>query len=59
MITEDQKKLYFVPCKEVRIISVVANNYDEAVKTILKLHPLVCEYKTEDDNFAEWVKVND
>ena len=41
------------------IISAVANSYEEAVKIILKLHPLVCEYKTEDDNFAEWVKVDD
>lgn len=59
MITEDQKKLYLVPCKEVRIISAVANSYDEAVKIILKEHPLVREYKTEDDNFVKWVKVND
>lgn len=56
MITEEQKKLYFVPCKEVRIISTVANNYDEAVKKILIEHPLVCDYKVENDNFAEWVK---
>ena len=59
MITEPQQKLYFIPCKEVKIISKVADSYEEAVKIILKLHPLVCEYKTEDDNFAEWIKVNE
>lgn len=58
MITEKQQKLYFVPCKEVRIISAVANSYEEAVQIILKLHPLVCEYKTDSDNFTEWVKVD-
>lgn len=58
MITEPQKKLYFVPCKQVTIISAPAESYEEAVKIILKLHPLVCEYKTESDNFAEWVKVD-
>ena len=59
MITEPQKALYFVPCKEVKIFSAAANSYEEAVKIILKLNPLVCEYKTEDDNFAKWVKVDD
>lgn len=59
MIAEEQKKLYFVPCKKVTILSAVANSYDEAVKTILKEHPLVCEYKDESDNFTEWVKVNE
>lgn len=59
MIAEEQKKLYFVPCKQVTIISTDANSYDQAVEKILRLHPLVCEYKVEDDNFTEWVKVND
>lgn len=59
MITEKQKKLYFVPCKKVTILSAVANSYDEAVKKILIEHPLVIEYKSEDDNFVEWVKVNE
>ena len=57
MITEEQKKLYFVPCKKVTILSAVANSYEEAVQIILKEHPLVCDYKVENDNFAEWVKV--
>lgn len=59
MITEEQKKLYFVPCKKVTILSAVANSYEEAVKIILKEHPLVCDYKVENDNFAEWVKVDE
>lgn len=58
MITEPPKKLYFVPCKQVTIISTDANSYAEAVEKILRLHPLVCEYKVEDDNFAEWIKVD-
>ena len=57
MITEEQKKLYFVPCKKVTILSAVANSYDEAVKKILIEHPMVCDYKTESDNFVKWVKV--
>lgn len=57
MITDEQKKLYFVPCKKVTILSAVANSYEEAVKSILKEHPLVCDYKVENDNFAEWIKV--
>lgn len=56
MITEPQKKLYFVPCKKVTILSAVANSYEEAVKKILEEHPTVCDYKVESDNFAEWVK---
>lgn len=59
MITEEQKKLYFVPCKKVTILSAVANSYEEAVRIILREHPMVCDYKVESDNFAEWVKVND
>ena len=59
MITEEQKKLYFVPCKKVTILSAVANSYDEAVKKILIEHPMVCDYKTDSDNFEKWVKVND
>ena len=59
MITEEQKKLYFVPCKKVTILSAVANSYEEAVRIILREHPMVCDYKVESDNFAEWVKVNE
>lgn len=59
MITEPQKKMYFIPCKKVTILSAVANNYAEAVKEVLKEHPLVCEYKVEDDNFGEWIKVGE
>lgn len=59
MITEEQKKLYFVPCKKVTILSAVANSYEEAVRIILREHPMVCDYKVESDNFAEWIKVND
>lgn len=58
MITEPQQKLYFVPCKKVTILSTVANSYAEAVEKILVEHPTVCDYKTEDDNFVEWIKVN-
>lgn len=59
MITEPQKKMYFIPCKKVTILSAVANSYAEAVKEMLKEHPLVCEYKVEDDNFGEWIKVSE
>lgn len=59
MITEPQEKMYFVPCKKVTILSAVANSYEEAVKSILKEHPMVCDYKTESDNFAEWIKVDE
>lgn len=57
MISEPQKKMYFVPCKKVTIISTVANSYAEAVKEILEEYPMVCDYKVEDDGFAEWIKV--
>lgn len=57
MIAEPQKKMYFVPCKKVTILSAVANSYEEAVKKVLEEHPLVRDYKVEDDNFGEWVKV--
>lgn len=59
MITEPQKKMYFIPCKKVTILSAVANSYAEAVKEVLKEHPLVCEYKVENDNFGEWIKVGE
>lgn len=58
MVTEDQKKLYFVPCKVVTIYSTVANSYDEAVKNILTQYPLVREYKAiEDNELGDWIKV--
>ena len=59
MVTEKQQKLYFVPCKKVTILSAVASSYAEAVEKILVEHPLVVEYKSEDDNFIEWVKADD